>query len=85
MSILGKCYTAILNKPLYDWLEDNNKTEETQAGFGRGHSTTDHVFSLYAITQKYLSKRGGKLYVVFIDLRKAFDSVKREGRSVLSL
>ena len=78
MSILGKCYTAILNKRLYDWLEGNNKIEETQACFRRGYSTTDHVLTLYLISQKYLSKRKGKLYVAFIDPRKAIDSTKRE-------
>ena len=78
LSILGKCYTAILNKRLYDWLEANDRIYETQTGFRRGYSTPDHVFTLYAVTQKYHSRRGGKLYVAFIDLRKAFDSVKRE-------
>ena len=28
------------------------------------------------MTQKYLSKKGGKLYVVSVDLRRAFDSVR---------
>ena len=90
LSIIGKCYTAIVNKRLYDWLEDNDKIDETQAGFRRGCSTTDHVFTLHAMTQKYLSRRGGKMYVAFIDLRKVFDSVKCEtventlqGKSVL--
>ena len=59
-------------------MEDNNKIAETQAGFRKGYTTTDHVFTLYAITQKYLSRPGGKLYVAFIDLRKAFDSVRRD-------
>ena len=78
LSLLGKCYTTILNKRLYEWLEDNNKIAETQASFRKGSSITDHVFTLYAITQKYLSRPGGKLYVAFIDLRKAFDSVRRD-------
>ena len=60
-------------------MEDNDKIEETHAGFRRGYTTTDHVFTVYAMTQKYLSSRGGKLYVAFIDLKKkAFDSAKRE-------
>jgi hypothetical protein len=78
LSLLGKCYTSILNTRLYLWLEENDKISEAQAGFRRGYSTIDHVFTLYAATQKYLLKKGGKLYVAFIDLRKAFDSVKRE-------
>ena len=30
------------------------------------------------MAQNYLSRRGGKFYVAFIDIRKAFDSVKRD-------
>ena len=59
-------------------MEDDNKMAEMQAGFRKGYLTADHVFTLYAITQKYLSKPGGKLYVAFIDLRKAFDSVRQD-------
>ena len=76
LSIVSKCYTSILNNRLYNWAEDCEKVTESQAGFRKGYSTTDHIFSLYAMTQKYLSKKGGKLYVVFVDLRRAFDSVR---------
>ena len=37
----------------------------------------DHIFTLSAIVEKCLSKKGGKLYVAFVDLEKAFDSVHR--------
>ena len=77
LSLIGKCYTSILNRRLYDWLEDNQKISESQAGFRQGYTTTDHIFTLYAVTQKYLSKKGSKLYVAFVDLKKAFDSVRR--------
>ena len=36
----------------------------------------DQIFNLYAIAQEYLRKKGQKLYVVFIDFRKAFNSVR---------
>ena len=55
LSLLGKevlYYQSEYLKRLYEWLEDNNKIAETQAGFRKGYSTTDHVFTLYAITQK---------------------------------
>ena len=39
--------------------------------------TADHIFILSAIVEKCLSKKGGKLYVAFVDLQKAFDSVHR--------
>jgi len=50
---------------------------EAQAGFRKGSFTIDHIYTLSATTEKYLSRTGGKLYVAFIDLRKAFDSVDR--------
>ena len=78
ISIVCKCYTSILNKRLYTWLEENGKIIENQAGFRKGYSTTDQIFNLYAIVQKCLSKKGRKLYVAFVDLKKAFDSVNHQ-------
>ena len=76
LSIISKCYTSILNTRLYNWLEDNDKIVEMQAGFRRSYSTTDQFFlNLYAIAQKCMNKKGQKLYVVFMDFKKAFDSV----------
>ena len=49
---------------------------EEQAGFREGYSTVDHDFSLYAMVQKQFSKNE-KLYMVFIDYRKCFDSIIR--------
>ena len=75
-SILSKVYTNILNRRLTKWAEKEDKIMEEQAGFRRGYSTIDHIFTLYSIVQKYLL-RNTKLYVAFIDFRKAFDSVNR--------
>ena len=49
---------------------------EEQAGFRKGYSTADHIFTLYAIVQKYLSKNT-KFYVAFVDFQKAFDLINR--------
>ena len=35
-------------------------------------------FNLYAIAQKCLNKKGQKLYVAFVDFKKAFDSVHHD-------
>jgi len=78
LSLVSKCYTSILNKRLVTWAEENNKMSDAQAGFRKGYSTIDHIFTLSAIVEKSLGKRGGKLYVCFVDLRKAFDSVRRD-------
>ena len=74
-SVLSKCYVSIINKRIYNWLEKSNKITESQAGFRRHYSTTDHIYTLFTIIQEHLSKRKRKLYVAFVDLRKAFDMV----------
>ena len=79
LSILSKVFTAILNKRLYNWAENNDKISPEQAGFRRSFSTVDHIFTLVSIVQaKFNSPQGGKVYACFIDYKKAFDSVKRE-------
>jgi len=78
LSIISKCYTSILNLRLYNWLEDNNKICKEQSGFRKNHSTTDQIFTLYSVVQKCLNKQGQKLYVAFVDFKKAFDSVRHD-------
>ena len=75
LSCISKCFTTILNKRLYNWLENESKIVENQAGFRKNYSTTDNIFTLHAIVQNCLSKKGKKLYVAFVDFKKAFDSV----------
>jgi hypothetical protein len=55
---------------------EGGKNIEEQAGFRANYSTIDHIFTLYSIVQKYLLNKT-KLYVAFVDFRKAFDSVNR--------
>ena len=46
---------------------------EEQAGFRAGMSTTEQIFNLGIILEKYLQHQQD-LYHVFIDFRKAFDN-----------
>lgn len=78
INIACKCYTSILNKRLYSWMENEGLIVENQAGFRRSYSTTDQMFNLYSVIQKTLSRKGNKLYVAFIDFKKAFDSVNHD-------
>uniref|UniRef100_UPI003AF4937F reverse transcriptase family protein n=2 Tax=Thiolapillus sp. TaxID=2017437 RepID=UPI003AF4937F len=77
LSILGKVFAHILNKRLSWWQEVNNKIVEEQSGFRTGYCTMDNVFVLYAIVQRYLIKKSGKVYVCFVDFKKAFDTINR--------
>ena len=74
-SILSKCYVSIINKRIYNWMETYDKISESQAGFRRHYSTIDHIYTLTSIIQERLSIRKQKLYVAFVDLRKAFDMI----------
>ena len=76
LNVGGKLYSYILNKCLTQWIEDNKMLNEAQAGFRQGYSTIDHVFTLLALVQKQLLNHG-KLYVCFIDFKKAFDLIDR--------
>ena len=49
---------------------------EAQAGFCKGYSTSDHIFTLKSLIDIYLHKNKC-LYCAFTDYKKAFDSVDR--------
>ena len=48
---------------------------EEQAGFRAGRSTTEQIFNLRILCEKYLQHQQD-LYHVFIDFKKAFDRVR---------
>ena len=59
-------------------MADNKKIDDAQIGFNKGSRTSDHMFTLKAIIDKY-NKRHKKLYACFIDFKKAFDTVDHTG------
>ena len=77
-SNLGKLFNSILVTRLNKYLEENNIIRKEQGGFRKDHRTSDHIFILQTLIQKY-TKNKGKLYGCFVDLKKAFDSVWRKG------
>jgi hypothetical protein len=76
LSCLGKLFTSILNVRINSFIENMNILKEDQAGFRKGYSTSDHVFSLKCLIDLYLHNKK-RLYCAFIDYRKAFDSIDR--------
>ena len=75
-NICSKIFSTIINNRIQEWVQNNNITGEHQAGFKKGYSTIDHMFTLLALIQKQFA-RNHKLYVAFIDFEKAFDSINR--------
>jgi hypothetical protein len=78
LCIISKVFTFVLNNRLCLWIEKEKKITEEQAGFRKGYSTIDHIFTLVSMIKKQVYGQGkGKLYVCFVDYLKAYDSVDR--------
>ena len=67
----------IWEKVLEERLRKIVKIDKCQFGFMSERSTTDAVFIIRQLQEKYIAKRK-KLYHIFVDLEKAFDRVPRE-------
>ena len=78
LSCVSKLFTSILNKRLTTFIDDNEILLANQAGFRKSHSTLDHCFVLKSLIDLFLHNKK-RIYVAFIDFRKAFDSVWRSG------
>ena len=72
---ISKIFTGILTSRLQKWAEDKTVIDESQAGFRKTYSTIDNIFSLQAIIQKYICRPRGRFYCIFIDFKRAFDSI----------
>ncbi len=75
---MGKLFNKVLNTRLVDHLEETGTLSDNQAAYRKGYSTTDHIFSLKSIINKYVTMNKARLYCCFVDFQKAFDSVPRE-------
>ena len=76
INCLCKIFINILTIRLTDWAETHQVIDESQAGFRKGYGTTDNIFSLHALVQKYLCRKKGRFYCIFIDFKRAFDSIQ---------
>ena len=69
-----------MNDRLTSFSSKNNLINKEQIGFQKNARTSDHFLTLKTVANKYVSdKKGKKLYICFIDFKKAFDSVWHKG------
>ena len=62
---LCKIFKNVLTIRLTNWTETNRVIDEPQAGFRKDYSTTDNIFSLHALIQKYLCRERGRFFLYF--------------------
>ena len=77
-SAFSKLFSFILLKRLINFIDLKNLLSPEQIGFIKGKRTSDHIFFLQTIVEKIVRRNKKKLYVVFIDFKKAYDTVNRE-------
>jgi exonuclease III len=76
-SVMGKLFSTILLNRLIIFKNNNCPDPPNQLGFTKGAQTYDHILTLNTIVSKY-KKLKKPVFAVFVDFRKAFDSVCRE-------
>ena len=77
VNVIAKIFSLVLRNRLNKWCENEQVFNDSQFGFRDKRSTADAIFILHSVIQKILS-RNKKLWCIFIDYEKAFDTVIRD-------
>ena len=77
-SALAKLFSLILLKRLTNYMIGKKLLSPNQIGFMKGSTTSDHIFLLQTIIDKIVKRNKKKLYVAFIDFKKAYDRVNHD-------
>ena len=76
-SVIGKLFSTILLERLIKFRTNNCPDPPNQLGFTKKAQTYDHILTMKTIASKYKKLRK-PIYAVFVDFKKAFDSVCRQ-------
>ena len=78
MSLVGKVFVTVLNARVKSWMERKKVVVEEQAGFREGYAAVDQVYVLAEMVQRQ-KLRKKPWYLAFLDIKRAYDVVWREG------
>ena len=81
LNTLMKLYEGLIKKRLVNKLETLRLLSPIQAAYRKGRSTCDHLLILQELFLKHRFSKGAQktpLYLCFMDLAKAFDTVPRK-------
>jgi hypothetical protein len=76
LSVVGKLFTSVLSNRMMDEFDEEGGIADEQGGFRRGRGCPDQLFVLQ---ETLSSRRNRKTCCCFIDIKKAYDSVFRDG------
>ena len=77
-SCLSKLFMLILNNRLQSFCDQKNVIRFNQIGFRKSFRSADHIFTLKTLIDQSFDD-GEPLHVCFVDFKKAYDSVWRDG------
>lgn len=78
INTITKLFTTIIAGRLSDWTEENSLIPEEQAGFRRMRGCRDHLFTLATVIGMHVGSKRKSIYIIFVDLKRAFDSVNHQ-------
>jgi hypothetical protein len=76
LDVVGKVFTKLVAKRIEETVKD--VIVEEQAGFTAKRGCPEHIYALYRMIRGR-KKEGKDTYLFFLDVRKAFDTVWRDG------
>ena len=78
LQIARKAIARVLLNRRNEYLEQSGRLPESQCGFRKDRGTIDMIFIARQLQEK-CQEQNMDLYMTFVDLTKAFDTVSREG------
>jgi hypothetical protein len=81
LSCIGKLFGLVIERRITNWSEATGAISDEQGGFRRARGTPDQIFLLREIIASR-KERNLPTLVTYIDARKAYDTVWREGNYV---
>ena len=77
-SCLAKLFSTILYHRILEVNDNVGLINNKQIGFLKGFRTADHLLVIDTIINEVVHKQKKKLFVAFIDLKKAYDKINRD-------
>ncbi|XP_050507928.1 probable RNA-directed DNA polymerase from transposon BS [Diabrotica virgifera virgifera] len=75
VNCITKVFMQIILNRLVNWVESFNILPESQSGFRKERGCYDNVYTLTSIIQFRLRFKKRKLFVLFVDFKRAFDCI----------